>query len=307
MARYILRRLALSIPVLIGVSIAVFSMLHLVPGDPVSVMLGDTASSPERVAALKHELGLDQPIYVQYFRYMGRVLHGNLGRSIRTNQPVATIIRQQLPSTVELTLAAMVIAITAGLLLGALAATRHRSWLDVLTMAIATLGVSMPSFWLGFMLILFFAVKVQWLPIAGGGDVKHLILPAITLGFSATAIIARLTRSSLLEALGQDFIRTARAKGLLERVVVYRHALKNALIPVVTIVGLQFGALLAGTVIIETVFSRPGLGRDLIGAIQGRDFPVAQGMILFVAVVYVVVNLIVDLAYGLLDPRIRYS
>ncbi|MGI8855003.1 MAG: ABC transporter permease, partial [Thermomicrobiales bacterium] len=152
-----------------------------------------------------------------------------------------------------------------------------------------------------------FAVKVQWLPIAGGGDVKHLILPAITLGFSATAIIARLTRSSLLEALGQDFIRTARAKGLLERVVVYRHALKNALIPVVTIVGLQFGALLAGTVIIETVFSRPGLGRDLIGAIQGRDFPVAQGMILFVAVVYVVVNLIVDLAYGLLDPRIRYS
>jgi ABC-type dipeptide/oligopeptide/nickel transport system permease component len=303
--RYAFQRLLLAIPVLVGISVLTFLMLHLVPGDPVAAMFVDQGgASAEQREAVRRQLGLDQPLPVQYWRSVSNAVRGDLGRSIRTNEPVADLLVRNFPPTLQLTLASMAFAIVLGVLLGTVAAIRHNSWLDSLTMLIALNGVSIPGFWLGLLLISLFAVNLHWVPIIGGGGWRGLILPAVALGFAAAAIIARMVRSSLLEALGEQYVVTARAKGLAERPVILRHALRNAAIPVVTIVGLQFGGLLGGAVIIEQVFARQGIGRMLVGALQGRDFPVAQGGVLFVAVVYVLVNLLVDLLYGVIDPRI---
>lgn len=304
MTIYVLRRVALVIPVLIGVSIVTFLMSHLVPGDPVAVMLGTSATAESR-AELRQQLGLNDPLYVQYFRYVGHAVQGDFGHSIRSQQPVLSEIRQRVGSTVQLTLAAMAIAVVFGVGLGVAAAWSRSRLAQAGIMSFALLGISMPSFWSGILLILLFGLKLRWFPIAGSGP-KALVLPAITLAAPAAAVLARLTRSTLLEVLNQDFIRTARAKGLNERIVIVRHALRNALIPVLTIIGLQFGGLLTGAVIVESVFSRPGLGRYAVTAISSRDFPEIQGIVLLAAVVYVFANLIVDLLYAALDPRIRY-
>ncbi|MGH2534402.1 MAG: ABC transporter permease [Thermomicrobiales bacterium] len=305
MSTYALQRVLLLIPVLIGVSIAAFLMSHLVPGDPVVVMLGDRATAEDTVR-LRAELGLDDPIYVQYWRYVSNVVHGDLGDSIRSGQPVLTEIRERFPSTLTLTCLAVAAAAVVGMTLGVAAAISGRGWVDAGIMGFALLGISMPAFWSGILLILFFGLKLGWLPIAGSGP-KALILPTITLAAPAAAVLARMTRSTVLEVLGQDFVRSARAKGLRERVVVVRHVLRNALIPVITIIGLQFGGLLGGTVIVESVFSRPGLGRYTVTAIESRDFPQIQGIVLVTAAVYVFVNLAVDLLYAVIDPRIRYQ
>lgn len=307
MSTYVRTRLTLTIPVLLGVSIAVFAMLRLLPGDPAQIMLAESGASAERVAALRHELGLDDPLPLQYWRFLSGALRGDLGRSIQSNRLVTQEIGAQLPSTIELTLAAMAVAIAIGIPLGLVAATHHNGPLDYGAMAVALGGVSMPSFWLGVLLILFFSLRLGWLPATGQGGLERLILPAFTLGFGAAAIIARLVRSSVLEVLRHEYVTTARAKGLSSRVVLLRHAMKNALIPVVTLVGLQFGALLAGTVVIETVFSRPGIGRMVVNAILVKDFPVVQGAILVIATTYVLANLVVDLLYAWLDPRVHYE
>jgi peptide/nickel transport system permease protein len=301
---YVLRRVALVIPVLIGVSLVTFLMSHLVPGDPVAVMLGTNATAENR-AELRQQLGLDDPLYVQYGRFVSHAVRGDLGTSIRSGQPVLKEIKQRVSSTLQLTLTAMALAIVVGVGLGIAAAGTRNAVAQAGIMSFALLGISVPSFWSGILLILLFGLKLKWLPIAGSGP-KALILPAITLAAPAAAVLARMTRSTMLEVLNQDFIRTARAKGARERVVIVRHALRNALIPVMTIIGLQFGGLLTGAVIVESVFSRPGLGRYAITAISSRDFPQIQGIVLLAAVVYVFVNLAVDLLYAVLDPRIRY-
>jgi peptide/nickel transport system permease protein len=301
---YVLRRVALVIPVLIGVSLVTFLMSHLVPGDPVAVMLGTNATAENR-AELRQQLGLNDPLYIQYGRFVSHAVRGDLGTSIRSGQPVLTEIKQRVGSTLQLTLTAMALAIVVGVGLGIAAAGTRNAAAQAGIMSFALLGISVPSFWSGILLILLFGLKLRWLPIAGSGP-KALILPAITLAAPAAAVLARMTRSTMLEVLNQDYIRTARAKGVRERLVVVRHALRNALIPVMTIIGLQFGGLLTGAVIVESVFSRPGLGRYAITAISSRDFPQIQGIVLLAAVVYVFVNLAVDLLYAVLDPRIRY-
>jgi peptide/nickel transport system permease protein len=303
--RYALRRILLAIPVIVGVSILTFSMLHLVPGDPVAAMfIGQGGARADQLEQVRESLGLNDPLPVQYWNYVKNAVQGDLGRSIRTNEPVWDMLVRNFPPTLQLTLASMGLAIIIGVMLGVFAAVKRGSWFDSLTMLVALTGVSIPGFWLGLLLIYVFAVKLHWLPIIGGSGWKGLILPAIALGFAASAIIARMVRSSLLEVLGEQYIVTARAKGLVERRVIIRHALRNAAIPVLTIVGLQFGGLLAGAVIIEQVFARQGIGRMLVSALQSRDFPVAQGGVFFIAVVYVLVNLLVDLLYGVVDPRI---
>ena len=307
MLTWILRRILAVVPVLFGVTLAVFSMLFLVPGDPVKMMLAEFVTNPDQVAQMRAQLHLDEPILKQYGRFVTSAVRGDLGTSIRSRRPVTIEIGENLGSTAQLALAAMVVAIGLGIPLGLLAALSRNSWLDVASMGTALLGVSMPSFWLGLLLIFVFSLHLAWFPATGGGDLQHLILPAITLGMIAAAIIARLTRSSMLEVLGQDYVRTARAKGLGGFAVVVRHALKNALIPVITIFGLQFGNLLAGAVIVETVFSRPGLGRLIVGGILNKDFPLVQGTVLFVATVYVLINVLVDVAYAYADPRIRFG
>jgi peptide/nickel transport system permease protein len=304
---WIARRILAVVPVLFGVTVAVFSMLFLVPGDPVKMMLAEFVTTPDQVAQMRAQLHLDEPILAQYGRFVGGALRGDLGTSIRSRRPVTTEIGENLASTAQLAVAAMVVAVALGIPLGMVAALSRSSWLDVASMAAALLGVSMPSFWLGLLLILVFSLHLAWFPATGGGDLHHLVLPAITLGMIAAAIIARLTRSSMLEVLGQDYVRTARAKGLGGFSVVVRHALKNALIPIITIFGLQFGNLLAGAVIVETVFSRPGLGRLIVGGILNKDFPLVQGVVLFVATAYVLINLLVDVAYAYADPRIRFG
>ncbi|MBI5029047.1 MAG: ABC transporter permease [Chloroflexi bacterium] len=308
MTKYLINRLLYTIPVIIGVSILVFSMLHLVPGDPVRAMFADAGgASAEQIEQIRRLLGLDQPLPIQYLNYIGKVLRGDLGESIISKQSVWELIVQNFPSTLQLTIAGLGLAIVIGLLMGIIAALKHNSWIDNLTMFISTLGVSMPSFWLGLILIYVFAIQLRWVPITSGSDLSRLALPAIALGFQASAIIARLVRSNMLEVLQEDYIRTARAKGLTAHAVAARHALRNALIPVVTVVGLQFGGLLGGAVIIETVFARQGIGRLLVGALQARDFPIAQSAVLMIALVYVFVNLGVDLLYGWIDPRIHYE
>jgi peptide/nickel transport system permease protein len=302
---YVARRVLAVAPVLFGVTLAVFSMLFLVPGDPVKIMLAEFVTTPEQIERMRAQLHLDEPVLRQYGRFVGNALRGDLGTSIRSRRPVTQEIGDNLASTAQLALASMAVAVALGIPLGLIAALVRNSWLDVASMGVALLGVSMPSFWLGLLLIFTFSLHLGWLPATGGGDLLHLVLPAVTLGAIASAIIARLTRSSMLEVLGQDYVRTARAKGLTGWSVVLRHALKNALIPVLTIFGLQFGNLLAGTVIVETVFSRPGLGRLIVGGILAKDFPLVQGTVLFVATVYVLINVIVDVAYAVADPRIR--
>jgi ABC-type dipeptide/oligopeptide/nickel transport system permease component len=303
-ARYALQRIILVIPVLFGVSIVAFMISHLVPGDPVRVMLGTNATQ-EDYDRLTHQLGLDDPLYEQYWRYVSNAVQGDFGRSIRSDQPVLTEIWSRFPSTLELTVCAVISASIVGMALGILAAVSKRSSVDAGIMTFALVGISVPGFWSGILMILLFGLKLGWLPITGDGW-KSLIMPTITLAAPAAAVLARMTRSSMLEVLGQDFVRTARAKGLRDRFVVIRHVLRNALVPVITIIGIQFGALLGGAVIVESVFSRPGLGRYTVTAIEQRDFPQIQGIVLFAAAIYVFVNLAVDLTYAVIDPRIRY-
>lgn len=305
MGKFIFKRLLLTIPVILGVSIAAFLMSHLVPGDPVRVMLGETATA-EDAARLREELGFNDPLVVQYFRYITNAVQGDLGTSIRSGQPVMGEILERFPSTLQLTLAAVVIAASIGIPLGVIAAVRGAGWSDTLVMGFAMLGISMPTFWSGILLILLFSLQLGWFPVAGTG-LSALVLPAVTLAAPSAAVLARITRSSVLEVAQLDYVQTARSKGLLERMVVYSHVLRNAMIPVLTIIGLQFGGLLSGSVIVESVFTRPGLGRYTITAIQARDFPQIQGIVIFVAVIYVFVNLAIDIFYSVIDPRIRIS
>lgn len=315
---FVRRRLLLTIPVILGVSLAVFLMLHFLPGDPVLMMLtehrGGAAPTvagnitQEQYENMRRELGLDKPLYIQFGRFLAGVLRGDLGKSFRGGQPVLELIRTNLPHTMRLTVASLGVAVLLGLLFGVVAAVRRGTWVDRLSMTLSVVGVSMPSFWLGIMLLLIFALHLRLLPAVGlASDWRSMVLPAVALGFSASAIIARLVRTSLVDVLQQDFVRTARAKGVRERAVVFKHALKNALIPVVTVVGLQFGNLLGGTVIIETVFARPGIGQIAVRGILEKDFPVVQGVVLFSAFVYVIANLLVDLSYAWIDPRVRFG
>lgn len=306
MQAYLARRLFLLVPTLIGVTLVTFLMLQLAPGDPVAIMLGEFASGAES-ARLRRDLGLDQPLVLQYLKFAERALRGDLGTSIRSRRAVAAEITDRVPSTLGLTLAAMTLAVTVGVPIGVIAATTKRPAVDSAAMGFALLGLSMPTFWSGLLLILLFSLRLGWFPIMESEGIEGLILPAVALAAPAAAVLARITRSSVLEVLRHEYIRTARSKGLVERLVVYRHALRNALIPVLTIIGLQFGGLLAGAVIVESVFARPGLGRLAVSAILARDFPMAQGIVLVVAVMYVFVNLTVDACYALLDPRIRYG
>lgn len=306
MGIYFLRRLLSLVPILIGVSLVTFLSVRLMPGDPVSEILAQNANR-EAAEKMRRHLGLDDPLPVQYGRWLGNALKGDLGRSLLTNNTVLYEITSRLSSTLELAVAASVVALGMGIPLGLLAAVIRRSWLDSLVMVIAVSGLSIPSFWLGLLVLLLFGIKLGWFPVVGGTGLRGLVLPAFTLGVAYAALIARLTRSSMLEVLRHEYIQTARAKGLDELIVILRHAFRNAVIPVLTVIGIQFGNLLAGTVIIESVFARPGLGSLAVRAIQARDFPVIQGIVLFYAVIYVISSLLVDLLYGILDPRIRLA
>jgi peptide/nickel transport system permease protein len=304
---YVRRTLLAGIAVALGVSVLTFALLHLLPGDPVLVMLGDSGHPPERIAELRAELGLDDPIALQYARYLGNLLRGDLGRSIRSNRPVFDEIREQAPNTLALTFAALGLAVILGIPLGALAAYHRGGLLDRASVTLALLGVSFPAFWLGMLLIFLFALSLGWLPAIGQGGPERLVLPALTLGVQGMAGIALVTRAKTREVLGQQYLTTARAIGTPEWRLLLRHALKNAMIPVVTIVGLQFAALLSGSVIIENVFARQGIGRLVVDAILTRDVPVVQGVVIIASVAYVLVNLLVDLVCAALDPRIRYG
>lgn len=306
MVRYITYRLTLTLFVLIGVSIFVFLMVRLVPGDPAE-LLADQWATKEDIELLRKNWGLDKPIILQYLTFMNKLLHGNLGNSVASNIPVASEIAAKFPNTLKLAVTGTIIAIIIGSLAGVISAAKAYSIFDNISMIFALIGVSTPAFWLGLMLILLFAVKLDWLPATGAGTIKHLILPSITLGLLTAGIIARQTRSSMLETLQQDYVATARAKGLKETIIIYKHALKNALIPVVTIVGLQFGHLLGGAVLVESVFSWPGMGRLLVDSIFTRDYPIIQGAVLIFAATFSLVNLGVDLLYGSIDPRIKYE
>ena len=333
MGQYVLRRLVLMIPVLLGVTFFAYAML-LMTGDPTTALAGQHAT-PETRAAVRERLGLDDPLPVQYGRFLVRVVQGDLGRSISTRSPVASELRLFFPATIELALAAMIIAVIVGIPLGTLAGYKHNTTVDLTTTVAALVGVSMPIFWLGLMLLWVFGLKLGWFPTTGriGIDVElrtitnlyvvdsiltanpralvsalhHLALPAIALATIPTAFIARITRSAMLDVLGEDYIRTARAKGLRDRLVVFRHALKNAMLPVVTVIGLQIGLLLAGAILTETIFAWPGMGRWIVNAIVGRNFPVVQAGVLVFALIFVFVNLLVDLSYAWFNPRIRYQ
>jgi ABC-type dipeptide/oligopeptide/nickel transport system permease component len=325
--QYIVRRLLSLVVILLGVSVLVFMLVHLAPGDPVRIMLGEEATFAD-VERLNRVYGFDQPLPVQYWRWLRSAIQGDLGMSIRQQLPVATIIWERMPATIELSLWSMVISIGIGVPLGVLSAVRRNTWIDFGSMFAALVGVAAPNFWVGLILLSQIALHVAWLPIGGRGPafgdavwalvtrfdgavmwdhLRYVILPALALGVSLMAVITRLTRSSLLEVLGKDYVRTARAKGLRGLKVVYGHALKNAMLPVVTVVGVQFGALLGGAIVIEVVFSWPGVGRLIVNAISQRDFPVVQGSVLMLAIVFAVVNLLVDLSYGLINPRVRYG
>ena len=307
MTTYILRRLLQAVPVLFGISVFTFLMLYLTPGDPVSIIAGDKPISQEQEDQLRVKYGLDGPLWERYLDYMGGVVQGDFGESFRTDRPVTDSIGEALWPTIQLTIAGLFVAVVLGISLGIIAAIFYNTWIDTLAMVVALLGVSMPVFYLGLLLLFGFSFEIQLFPATGSGGWQHLILPAITVGFASSAYIARLVRSSMLETLRQDYVVTARSKGLRERVVVLRHALKNALIPVVTFIGIQLAGLLSGAVVTEQVFSRPGLGRVAITAIGNRDFPLIQGTVLITAAIYVLVNLLVDLSYAIFDPRIRYG
>lgn len=334
MTRYLGRRLLELIPVAFGVLLIVFTISHLTPGDPVLTLLGEHAS-PQAVEKLRAELKLNDPLPVQFVEYLGRVLQGDLGRSMHSNERVTDLLATRFPATMELSFAAMLIASVVGILTGVIAASKQNSWFDGTSMVVALFGFSMPIFWLGIMLILLFAWYLGWFPISGrldytieitrvtnlyfldailtrnwaalGNALRHLVLPAVTLSTVPLAIIARMTRSSLLEVLRQDYVRTARAKGLAERNVVSHHALRNAFIPVITVIGLNVGSLLGGAILTETIYAWPGVGRMLVDAIFARDYPIVQGSVLVIALLFVIVNLLVDISYAYLDPRIHYG
>ncbi|MFN8524846.1 MAG: ABC transporter permease [Chloroflexota bacterium] len=310
----ILRRLAATIPVLLLVTAGVFSLLHMTPGDPVDAMMGESQDADAK-ARLRAELGLDQPIPIQYATWISRVLQGDFGRSIRNREPVLENVARRVRPSLQLAAYAMAIAIAAALPLGIVSATHRNSPIDGAGTLFALTGLCMPNFLLGLLLIFFFGVTLRWLPISGYVDpgeelvagIRSLTLPAITLGLALAAVLTRTLRSSLIEALGEDYVRTARAKGLAERLVVRRHAFKNALIPVITLLGLQFGTLIGGAVITEFVFALPGVGRLVVDAVFARDYPMVQGVILLISFGFIASNLVVDLLYGLVDPRIRYG
>ena len=306
MSRFILRRLLLAIPTLFGVLVVAFLLLYVAPGDPVTAMIGERADSTT-IARLRAELKLDDPLYVRFGHYVGNIAKGDLGRSYITNRPIARDIRERFPKTMQLAVAAMLIAAFTGITLGILSARNPEVWVDRLGLGFAYLGISFPVYWVGLLLILLFAVTLQWLPPSGYGSWKFLILPAIALGMRSIAFLARVTRSAMLDSLSADFVRTARAKGLSERGVTMRHALRNAMIPIITVLGLDFGAYLTGSILTETVFSWPGLGRYVVNAISRRDLPAIQGAVLFLSGVFVIVNLLADIAYAKTDPRVAYS
>jgi peptide/nickel transport system permease protein len=308
MARYVRQRLTASLPVIFGVSVLVFLMLHLVPGDPVMVLLGEhSAADTAALDRLRQTLGLNDPLPVQYGRFVWRALHGDLGRSIRLNLPITELVLQALMPTASLAVAAMAVAAVGGVSLGVIAAVHRGRFMDNVAMFLGLVGVSMPGFWLGSLLIFVFSVQLGWFPATGQGGLNRLVLPALALALAPLAVLVRLVRSSMLEVYRQPYVTTARAKGMTERVVVYHHALRNALVPVVTLAGLEFGRLLAGAFVIETVFSRVGLGRLAITGILNKDFPVVQGVALLVVLIYAGINLLVDLSYAYLDPRVRYG
>ncbi|KPU27569.1 peptide ABC transporter [Caloranaerobacter sp. TR13] len=304
MHKYILRRLLLLIPVILGVTFIVFSIMYLTPGDPAQIILGESAP-PEKVAQLREEMGLNDPFIIQYFRFVKNGLKGDFGRSYSTRRPVFSEIFARFPATLKLTIAGVLVAIIIGIPVGIISATKQYSLFDNVSMIGALLGVSMPNFWFGLMLVLVFSVMLGWFPSGGDNGLASLVLPAITLGTSAAALITRMTRSSMLEVIRQDYIRTARAKGVLEKKVINKHALKNALIPIITVVGLQFGYLLGGAVLTETVFSWPGVGRLLVDAIRQKDTPMVLASVVFVSVTFSFVNLMVDILYAYVDPRIK--
>lgn len=306
MARYAAKRILQTLPILFGVSIIIFLFLRLIPGDPARLVAGPDATAAD-IELVRRDLGLDRPPLQQYIEYMTRALHGDFGRSMVTGRPVVDEIKDRFWPTLELAGVSIAIAILIGLVAGVLSAVRRNTWIDYLAMFVSVLGISVPAFWLGLMLMYVFAVGLRWLPPFGYGTWQHFLLPAITLGTGAAAYIARFARASMLEVLGQDYIRTARAKGVYEVKVNFNHALKNALIPVVTVTGLQFGFLLGGTVVIESVFAWPGIGRLLVDAVNARDYPVVQTLMLLFALQFVTVNLVVDLLYAVLDPRVSYE
>jgi peptide/nickel transport system permease protein len=307
MLTYVLKRSAYAVVVVLGVMTLVFFMLHLLPGDATSVMLADFGASAEQQAQLRAELGLDRPIIVQYVAYMTDALRGDFGRSLFTGRPALDQVLAQLPKTIELALAAIVIAVVIGGALGVVAAIKRNTWWDGASMVVALLALSMPNFWLGLVFIFVFALQLGWFQVAGSDTWRHLVLPATALGLSAAGLIARLVRSSMLEVLRQDYVTTARSKGLAERVVVTKHALRNAMIPVVTVIGINFGYLLGGSVVMEIVYARQGVGNLIVRSIFSQDFFVVQAGILVTASLFIVATLIVDLTYAFLDPRIRYA
>jgi ABC-type dipeptide/oligopeptide/nickel transport system permease component len=309
MLYYVVKRLLAAVLVLVGVTLLAFAMLHLMPGDPVRVLMSsmEASSSQTDIEQVRARFGLNDPLPVQYVNFVRRAVTGDLGRSVLKGRPVATMIAEVYPYTIQLAFAALAIAMLAGISLGVVAALRHNTWADSASIFASLFAVSMPDFWLAILAILVFSIYLGWLPAAGTQGWQYLILPASILGIRAAGSIARLTRSSMLEVLGRQYVTTARAKGLREPVVVLRHALKNALIPVVTLIGLDLGRFLAGSVIVETIFARQGVGKLLIDSILDKDFPVLQGTVLVIAATYVLVNLIVDVSYAWLDPRIRYA
>jgi len=306
MSRFIARRLLLAIPTLFGVLVVAFLLLYVAPGDPVEAMVGERADSAT-IARLRAELHVDDPLPQRFGHYVSRVAVGDLGRSYITNRPITQDIRERFPKTLQLAGAAMLLATVLGITLGVLSARRPGGFADRFALGLAYLGISFPVYWVGLLLILLFAVTLHWLPPSGYGSLRFLVLPALTLGMRSIAFLARMTRSAMLEALSADFVRTARAKGLNEWVVTLKHALRNALIPVITVLGLDFGAYLTGSILTETIFSWPGIGRYVVNAISRRDLPAIQGSVLFLSTVFVLVNLLTDLAYAKADPRVSYD
>lgn len=304
MYKYIIRRLLLLIPVILGVTLLIFFIFHITPSDPVRMKLGEQAP-PERIEAMREELGLNDPFAVQFFNYIKNAVKGDFGRSFSNNLPVYNEVISRFPATLQLATASTILAVVLGIPAGIISAVKQYTLIDGVTMILALVGVSMPVFWLGMMLVLLFSVKLKLLPASGSGTFKHLIMPAFSLGVGGVATITRMTRSSMLEVIRQDYIRTARAKGVSERVVITKHALKNALIPIVTIIGIEFGSLLGGAVLTESIFAWPGIGRLMIDSIYKQDRPMVLGCLIFITVTYSIVNLIVDIIYGYIDPRIK--
>lgn len=310
MRRYVMERLAQLVPVLLVVSIVVFTIMHVLPGDPAELMLAGAeggAITPQRLNELKEEMELNDPLVVQYLRFIGNAVIGDLGESIRFRAPVTELLMDRFGATMSLALAGLAVSVLIGVPLGMVAAMRQDTFVDTAAMSLAYVGASMPVYWIGLVFILFFSFNLGWFPPAGADGWRSLVLPALTLGVVSAGVIGRLIRSSMVEVLSEDYIRAAHAKGLSQRLILWRHGLRNALIPVVTMLGLQFGAMLAGAVVTETVFSRPGIGRLVVQAIMQKDYPLVQGAVVFLAFLYLLVNLLVDIAYAWLDPRIRYG